>query len=140
MNLALIDKFLEDAINKDDIKTVNFVELLVFALGTKPKSTLERIKKASFQSESVCSRVWADGDRAYKCTTCQIDSTSALCEDCFEIDLHKNHDYTLIETGGGTCDCGKACSWNVNSFCRHHARNAKQCDPLSSLKPASLKN
>ncbi|KAA6319198.1 MAG: putative E3 ubiquitin-protein ligase PRT6, partial [Streblomastix strix] len=101
---------------------------------------LERIKKASFQTESVCSRVWADGDRAYKCTTCQIDSTSALCEDCFEIDLHKNHDYTLIETGGGTCDCGKACSWNVNGFCRRHARNAKQCDPLSSLKPASLKN
>ncbi|KAA6371045.1 MAG: hypothetical protein EZS28_033428 [Streblomastix strix] len=33
---------------------------------------------------------------------------------CFEIDLHKNHDYVLIETGGGTYDCGKACSWNVN--------------------------
>ncbi|KAA6345577.1 MAG: hypothetical protein EZS28_052150 [Streblomastix strix] len=53
MNLSQVDKFLEDAINKDDIKTVNFAELLVFALGTKPKSTLERIKKASFQTESI---------------------------------------------------------------------------------------
>nr|6LHN_A Chain A, E3 ubiquitin-protein ligase PRT6 [Arabidopsis thaliana]7Y70_A Chain A, E3 ubiquitin-protein ligase PRT6 [Arabidopsis thaliana] len=68
----------------------------------------------------VCGSVWGQNDIAYRCRTCENDPTCAICVPCFQNGDHNSHDYSIIYTGGGCCDCGDETAWKPDGFCSNH--------------------
>lgn len=66
----------------------------------------------------VCGTVWRKDELAYKCRTCERDPTCAICVHCFRNGNHKDHDFSIIRTGGGVCDCGDPQAWKPSGFCQ----------------------
>lgn len=94
-----------------------------------PGGALKRLAKMSAGQRGVCGAVWGDSDIAYRCRTCELDPTCAICVPCFENGDHKGHDYSVIYTGGGCCDCGDVTAWKREGFCKMH-KGAEQIQPL----------
>ncbi|KAJ0962440.1 hypothetical protein J5N97_030268 [Dioscorea zingiberensis] len=69
---------------------------------------------------AVCGTVWKKNDLAYRCRTCEHDPTCAICVPCFQNGDHKGHDYSIMYSGGGCCDCGDATAWKREGFCSRH--------------------
>lgn len=80
----------------------------------------------------MCGVVWKQGATAYKCRDCESDPTCAICVQCFAdgkslprlsintLGDHTGHDYYMITTGGGCCDCGDRAAWKESGFCKNH--------------------
>ncbi|OIW07475.1 hypothetical protein TanjilG_14421 [Lupinus angustifolius] len=100
-----------------------------------PGATLKGLSEMSVGQRGVCGAVWGINDIAYRCRTCEHDPTCAICAPCFENGDHKGHDYCVIYTGGGCCDCGDVTAWKREGFCSKH-KGAEQVQPL----PEDLSN
>ncbi|CAL5388291.1 unnamed protein product [Camellia sinensis] len=96
----------------------------------EPGDALNNLAKMSVGQRGVCGAVWANNDIAYRCRTCEHDPTCAICVPCFQNGNHKDHDYSIIYTGGGCCDCGDVTAWKREGFCSKH-KGAEQIQPLS---------
>lgn len=94
-----------------------------------PGGALRRLSEMSVGQRGVCGAVWGQNDIAYRCRTCEHDPTCAICVPCFEKGDHKGHDYCVIYTGGGCCDCGDVTAWKREGFCSLH-QGAEQVQPL----------
>ncbi|KAK7373743.1 hypothetical protein VNO80_07159 [Phaseolus coccineus] len=94
-----------------------------------PGGALRRLSEMSVGQRGVCGAVWGHNDIAYRCRTCEHDPTCAICVPCFEKGDHKGHDYCVIYTGGGCCDCGDVTAWKREGFCSMH-KGAEQIQPL----------
>ena len=94
-----------------------------------PGAALKSLSKISIGQRGVCGAVWGDNDIAYRCRTCEHDPTCAICVPCFENGNHKGHDYFVIYTSGGCCDCGDVTAWKREGFCSKH-KGAEQIQPL----------
>ncbi|KAH7292156.1 hypothetical protein KP509_29G053500 [Ceratopteris richardii] len=90
-------------------------------LGGDPKVIMKELQQETGNARGVCGAVWGSGDLAYRCRTCENDPTCAVCVPCFEPSKHINHDYSMIHTGGGCCDCGDVTAWNESGFCSKHS-------------------
>ncbi|QDZ25745.1 hypothetical protein A3770_18p82630 [Chloropicon primus] len=68
-----------------------------------------------------CTTIWNAGALAYRCRTCQVNDSSAICPECFAAGDHEGHDYSLyVSDHGGCCDCGDELSWRKEGFCKRH--------------------
>ncbi|KAL3622662.1 hypothetical protein CASFOL_033479 [Castilleja foliolosa] len=94
-----------------------------------PEEALENLAKLCANQQGVCGAVWGNNDIAYRCRTCEHDPTCAICVPCFENGNHMDHDYSVIYTGGGCCDCGDITAWKREGFCSKH-KGAEQIQPL----------
>ncbi|XP_015582790.1 E3 ubiquitin-protein ligase PRT6 [Ricinus communis] len=94
----------------------------------EPATALKSLSKMS-TGRGVCGAVWGNNDIAYRCRTCEHDPTCAICVPCFQNGNHKDHDYSIIYTGGGCCDCGDVTAWKREGFCSSH-KGAEQIQPL----------
>ncbi|XP_059463127.1 E3 ubiquitin-protein ligase PRT6 isoform X2 [Corylus avellana] len=94
-----------------------------------PAAALKHLSKMSVGQRGVCGAVWGNNDVAYRCRTCEHDPTCAICVPCFQNGNHKHHDYSIIYTGGGCCDCGDITAWKREGFCSKH-KGAEQIRPL----------
>ncbi|XP_020227351.1 E3 ubiquitin-protein ligase PRT6 isoform X1 [Cajanus cajan] len=94
-----------------------------------PGGALRSLSKMSVGQRGVCGAVWGHNDIAYRCRTCEHDPTCAICVPCFENGDHKGHDYFVIYTGGGCCDCGDVTAWKREGFCSNH-KGSEQIQPL----------
>lgn len=75
------------------------------------------------QGQSQCSNTWSKGVIAYRCRTCQMNDSSAICVNCFQGGNHWEHDYVMYHSeSGGCCDCGDRASWKDSGFCTVHQR------------------
>ncbi|GJP86815.1 hypothetical protein CLOP_g16791 [Closterium sp. NIES-67] len=92
--------------------------ILWAACGSDPESTLAALGQSG--ASGVCGAVWGASDIAYRCRTCEHDPTCAICVPCFLEGDHEGHDYAMIKTGGGCCDCGDPTAWKRQGFCRRH--------------------
>eukprot|EP00741_Cyanophora_paradoxa_P007338 tig00001107_g7098.t1 len=92
------------------------------------------------QHNNVCGRVWKKDETAYKCRNCEMDPTCAICVDCFDPAMHAGHDYSIIRTGGGCCDCGDPQAWKQEGFCRQHRGASEDSDPLVGVPAAVVAN
>lgn len=99
--------------------------------GANPRNALQLLSEMSAGQRGVCGAVWGNNDIAYRCRTCEHDPTCAICVPCFQNGNHKNHDYSIIYTGGGCCDCGDITAWKREGFCSKH-KGAEQVKPLSN--------
>ncbi|XP_056172490.1 E3 ubiquitin-protein ligase PRT6 isoform X3 [Syzygium oleosum] len=95
----------------------------------EPAYVLEYLLDIDVGQRGVCGAVWGIDDIAYRCRTCENDPTCAICVPCFENGNHEDHDYSMIYTGGGCCDCGDATAWRREGFCSKH-KGAEQIQPL----------
>ncbi|KAG8376898.1 hypothetical protein BUALT_Bualt09G0112000 [Buddleja alternifolia] len=102
-----------------------------------PKEALEHLAKLSANQRGVCGSIWGSNDIAYCCRTCEQDPTCAICVPCFENGKHKDHDYAIIYTGGGCCDCGDITAWKREGFCSKH-KGSEQIQPLPEQFAKSL--
>ncbi|KAF6137786.1 hypothetical protein GIB67_040494 [Kingdonia uniflora] len=107
--------------------SVNWLQWLMFE--DEPDFSLNKIGKEGIGQRGVCGDVWGHNDIAYRCRTCENDSTCAICVSCFQNGNHKDHDYSLMYTGGGCCDCGDVTAWKREGFCSNH-KGAEQIQPL----------
>lgn len=94
-----------------------------------PDVSLKKLSQMSIGQRGVCGAVWGSNDIAYRCRTCEHDPTCAICVPCFCNGNHKDHDYSIIYTGGGCCDCGDATAWRREGFCSKH-KGSEQIQPL----------
>ncbi|CAM8960365.1 unnamed protein product [Rhodiola kirilowii] len=94
-----------------------------------PGVILTELANMSTGQRGVCGAVWGQNDIAYRCLTCELDPTCAICVPCFLNGNHENHDYSTIYTGGGCCDCGDVTAWKREGFCSNH----KGADEIQSL-------
>ncbi|KAK8708941.1 hypothetical protein V6N13_059976 [Hibiscus sabdariffa] len=95
----------------------------------EPANALRNLAESSIGQRGVCGAVWGLNDLAYTCRTCEHDPTCAICVPCFQNGNHKDHDYSIIYTGGGCCDCGDETAWRREGFCSKH-KGAEQIQPL----------
>ncbi|GFY82610.1 proteolysis 6 [Actinidia rufa] len=96
----------------------------------EPRAALKNLAATSVGQRGVCGAVWGNNDIAYRCRTCEHDPTCAICVPCFKNGNHKDHDYSIIYTGGGCCDCGDVTAWKREGFCSRH-KGAEQIQPLT---------
>ncbi|KAF4388594.1 hypothetical protein G4B88_021505 [Cannabis sativa] len=95
----------------------------------EPASALRKLAQLSVGQRGVCGSIWGHNDIAYRCKTCEHDPTCAICVPCFQNGNHEDHDYSVIYTGGGCCDCGDVTAWKREGFCSKH-KGAEQIQPL----------
>ncbi|XP_068667575.1 E3 ubiquitin-protein ligase PRT6-like [Aristolochia californica] len=103
----------------------------------EPQRSLQTLAKMGSGQRGVCGAVWGEKDIAYRCRTCEHDPTCAICVTCFQDGNHKEHDYSIMYTGGGCCDCGDVTAWKREGFCSKH-RGAEQIQPLSEDISSSM--
>ena len=107
--------------------------LNIICASHNPDTYLRSIKKQS-SGLKKCSKQWQPGDFAYSCLSCRMDPQCAICITCFNASDHTNHQYQMIVTGGGWCDCGDTDAWDINGCCDTHKPNHQQYnDPLQRL-------
>lgn len=96
---------------------------------SEPGTALNYLANLNVGQRGVCGAVWGDNDIAYHCRTCEHDPTCAICVPCFQNGDHQDHDYSIIYTGGGCCDCGDVTAWKRDGFCSKH-KGAEKIQPL----------
>lgn len=114
--------------NVEDIYHESMIWLQWLMFEGDASTALEHLGEMNGQ-RGVCGSVWGNNDIAYRCRTCEHDPTCAICVPCFKNGNHKDHDYSIIYTGGGCCDCGDVTAWKREGFCSKH-RGAEQIQPL----------
>ncbi|XP_058109668.1 E3 ubiquitin-protein ligase PRT6-like isoform X2 [Magnolia sinica] len=98
----------------------SFVWLQWLMFEEEPRAFLKSLVKRGLGQRGVCGAVWGHKDIAYRCRTCEHDPTCAICVSCFQNGNHKDHDYSIMYTGGGCCDCGDVTAWKREGFCSKH--------------------
>ena len=84
----------------------------------------------SVASHGPCGKRIAKQQHAYKCLDCGADPTCVMCVECFKESPCINHNFRLVKSGGGSCDCGDPEAWKPESFCSRHrcaAHHAPAC-------------
>lgn len=99
-------------------ESVIWIQWLMFE--EEPRGFLKNLAKESSGQRGVCGAVWGDKDIAYCCRTCEHDHTCAICVPCFQNGNHEGHDYSMMYTRGGCCDCGDETAWKREGFCSRH--------------------
>ena len=56
-------------------------------------------------SSGPCGRRIAAQEHAYKCLDCAMDPTCVMCVECFQCSPCVHHNFRLVKSGGGSCDC-----------------------------------
>ncbi|XP_072959504.1 E3 ubiquitin-protein ligase PRT6 isoform X1 [Typha angustifolia] len=118
-----------------DVYGVSLLWLQWLMFEGDPQAVLKDLAQKSVGQRGVCGSVWGQNDLAYRCRTCELDPTCAICVPCFQNGDHKDHDYSIMYTGGGCCDCGDVTAWKRKGFCSKH-KGAEQIQPL----PGELAN
>ncbi|TVU21867.1 hypothetical protein EJB05_31538 [Eragrostis curvula] len=116
-------------------ESLSWLQWLMF--NNEPEAMLDDLERSSEGERAVCGSVWGQNDLAYRCRTCENDPTCAICVPCFQNGDHKDHDYNIMYTGGGCCDCGDATAWKREGFCSKH-KGAEQIKPLPEELASSV--
>lgn len=85
---------------------------------TPENYSLPTQQSSSHPRDLPCARVFRRGEPIFKCSTCALDETCALCAYCFHQDQHEGHvvNVTVCQReNGGVCDCGDPEAW-VHQF------------------------
>ncbi|GAB4833796.1 hypothetical protein Ancab_032045 [Ancistrocladus abbreviatus] len=126
-NTGPLKNFVNPTLKDLYCESLTWLQWLMFE--GEPCGALENLANMSTGQRGVCGAVWGRDDIAYHCRTCEHDPTCAICVPCFQNGNHKDHDYSIIYTGSGCCDCGDETAWKREGFCSKH-KGAEQIQPL----------
>lgn len=84
-----------------------------------------------------CAKRWVSGDHAWRCKTCELDPSCAICLDCFRLSDHEGHEVMMISTANGCCDCGDLEAWREEGCCTEHSPAQSRADngDRSAVRP-----
>ncbi|CUG94394.1 ubiquitin ligase, putative [Bodo saltans] len=85
------------------------------------------------ETNAVCGKHLTRNDVAFKCLDCGADPTCIICAECFKTSPCQNHEYRMIKSGGGMCDCGDPTAWKKEGFCAKHRGISETDDPTASV-------
>ena len=72
---------------------------------------------------SQCGKSFTENDILWSCDDCaKLPNCTCYCNDCFERDKHKGHNYYFQLGNLGCCDCGDEASLKPESFCKVHLK------------------
>lgn len=93
------------------------------------------VMMAAFVTEAnaVCGKHLTRNDVAFKCLECGADPTCIICAECFKTSPCQNHDFRMIRSGGGMCDCGDPTAWKQEGFCAKHRGISQTDDPTGAV-------
>ncbi|XP_037404131.1 E3 ubiquitin-protein ligase PRT6-like [Triticum dicoccoides] len=127
----------EDSSSSSNAYSESLLWLQWMMFRRNPDAMLHDMELSSEDNRAVCGTVWGQNGVAYRCRTCESDPTCVICVPCFQNGNHKDHDYSILETGGGCCDCGDATAWKPEGFCSRH-KGAEQIKPLTEELASSV--
>ncbi|CAM6105290.1 unnamed protein product [Calypogeia fissa] len=85
------------------------------------------LEQLQCDGQAQCTTVWTKTTIAYRCRTCQVNDSSAICVSCFQAGDHRHHDYVMYHSdSGGCCDCGDRAAWKVEGFCNNHSSRLRK--------------
>ncbi|KAJ6246326.1 ubiquitin ligase e3 alpha-related [Anaeramoeba flamelloides] len=116
-NYTTIDEYLE------------WVDFLLTA-SANPKEFYQELSEEGKKNSGCCNKFWKGDTWFYDCKTCELDSTSCICIECFQNGDHEGHDYRLKKGSVGMCDCGDVQSWKPSGFCKYHKGPPKHPENL----------
>ena len=102
------------------VKSALAQSLAVVTDGANPAAFFDSFADKECPRHSVCGAVWKPRSIAYRCLVCEVNPNSAVCVDCFRAGDHAGHDYRIVHTNGGCCDCGSTSAWHASGFCNKH--------------------
>ncbi|ODV95520.1 hypothetical protein PACTADRAFT_3220 [Pachysolen tannophilus NRRL Y-2460] len=76
-----------------------------------------------------CTKKFRQSEPIYRCLTCGLDDTCALCSNCFNEEAHEGHQiYITIsqKENAGVCDCGDPEAWTRDIHCKYHEGNIEE--------------
>eukprot|EP01060_Flectonema_neradi_P000368 TRINITY_DN10249_c0_g1_i1.p1 TRINITY_DN10249_c0_g1~~TRINITY_DN10249_c0_g1_i1.p1 ORF type:complete len:1616 (+),score=345.27 TRINITY_DN10249_c0_g1_i1:76-4923(+) len=122
---------LEELAEKGDPK-------LVVAVGMELLKDKQTGKWLNGLTESaVCGKLFGgvgSSEVGYSCLQCAVDNTCVICVDCFDEELHRGHEWRMIQVSG-MCDCGDVEGWAPEGCCKKHRGFSDDVDPTDSLSP-----
>ncbi|KAM3346716.1 hypothetical protein ACQJBY_020971 [Aegilops geniculata] len=127
----------DDSSSSSNAYSESLLWLQWMMFGRNPDAMLHDMELSSEDDRAVCGSVWGQNVLAYRCRTCESDPTCVICVPCFQNGNHKDHDYSVLETGGGCCDCGDATAWKPEGFCSRH-KGAEHIKPLAEELASSV--
>ncbi|KAG2425430.1 hypothetical protein HYH02_015036, partial [Chlamydomonas schloesseri] len=87
-------------------------------------------------SAGQCTALWSAGALAYRCRTCQLTPSAAICVACFRAGGHDSHDWVQYRSqSGGCCDCGDTTAWRARGCCPAHKPGRRAPAGLETLLP-----
>eukprot|EP00298_Acanthocystis_sp_HF-20_P000114 c10136_g1_i3.p1 GENE.c10136_g1_i3~~c10136_g1_i3.p1 ORF type:complete len:288 (+),score=101.35 c10136_g1_i3:41-865(+) len=93
---------------------------IIFGTGQQGEQLLEEAQDIHSRTSGVCGKEFTRGTIIFRCKDCQLDDTCVICEQCFYESDHKGHDYSMMRSGMGCCDCGDPEAWKKEGSCRNH--------------------
>lgn len=84
-------------------------------------------------ASSVCGKQFSGREMAFKCLECGADPTCIMCAECFKTSPCRDHEFRMVRSVNGMCDCGDPTAWKAESFCAAHRADTASQDPLESI-------
>lgn len=69
---------------------------------------------------STCQSEWSTPELCIFCRECGLVNQACVCLSCFLNGNHDGHDYVVLSSVGGNCDCGDTEQWRRSGFCDKH--------------------
>ncbi|XP_047516018.1 E3 ubiquitin-protein ligase UBR1 isoform X1 [Pieris napi] len=112
------------------------LKLLIQPLEQFVWGTADTLRRPPPRRQTLCGRVFKQGEPAYSCRECGMDNTCVLCVECFKVSAHRHHKYKMGQSsGGGCCDCGDTEAWKREPCCELHAGTDDKEDIQTSISP-----
>ncbi|KAL0245117.1 hypothetical protein GEMRC1_009197 [Eukaryota sp. GEM-RC1] len=126
MDLSILTQLEQNEVPVDQISSA--LDKAFF--GSDSEKIQERLQKTP---TSNCTVVWDRKDLCFYCAQCSMDSTSAVCIECFIRGPHQSegHDWRLLRVFSGRCDCGSE-GIRPSGWCSAHSNPTS---PVSTLPP-----
>ena len=86
------------------------------------QSFFSYLKTISKPNTQICNKQISQGEGGWKCIDCELDSSSFLCNICFQKskEKHKDHNILFNPNNYGFCDCGDPNVYIKEAFCPDH--------------------
>ena len=117
MNIGAIEKFSEKQLLSGKVPTPDKLDEFCAYIsgGENFEEFLKKVKRHN--KPGKCSNIWFERSTVYRCHTCGLSPSMVLCSECFETEKHAGHDYHMILSWQGICDCGDADFLFPSMFC-----------------------
>ena len=115
-----------------------FLELASLFGYTYDNSFFDYLKSISTPNTTTCGKEIKEGEGGWKCETCELDSYSIYCNECFIKEKHLGHKISFSPGSFGFCDCGVNTVLKPEGFCNKHKGDYTNIKELMNFIKSSI--
>ena len=101
-------------------------------------SFFKYLKSISIPNTTICGKEIKKSEGSWKCTDCELNSSSTYCNDCFIKEKHLGHDIYFNQSSSGLCDCGDNLVLKSEGFCDKHKGDYTNIKDLMNFIKSSI--